>query len=638
MCKILCAIHNLSAAFNIYLDISQWVQCMVDEKLDRNGPNWQLLHSCPPCNYKVHDKPHLVPAWLQAMDGNMSLKCIDGSGHMDEQVFISNYHIPVACVNQFKDEASLCGNDETICTDNWTTTNAVSEETTHVFEQTGGFVSACCHGLVQTFVEMRKNGELAKYGLATIDRILSVYGNDQGVGCDIACSFASTVQDSSLGERGSVQNLIMALNSFHRYAHGHSCQLRWHPLFLTGLGLEDLETCEHLFSASNTVARLVRHGSYFHYLQFIDLFFQQWDDDKYADLSKFIYNNYKQATSLIADYLPEVEAFQAVHGYMDAAFHSWHQEEVPEENVLKIGYVEALQKLDHANKLELAMNVTEDLERHLGIQERWTPEHPEFRHVLTYLNQQLYIRAVNQLEGLVVARLFELAKANLMGTCYKMHQHISKAITKRSSAICTALEKYNALAPLQNPPRPQLQYGDVAGYGMLADFELLKHSDTNLLAKPWSVPANRLVASKFFKIVHAQEEIVRLNVETRQLLTWVDDEDRHLWRVGRALQTTEPALAQEIQSRYMIRHRVNNVHQSRLHGIMALPGYTGHRTAGTHIRMSDGTHESEAQPVAQDNGEVREEMEGQEMDIVDDDIANDEVLHLGDFLENTHVN
>lgn len=69
------------------------------------------------------------------------------------------------------------------------------------------------------------------------------------------------------------------------------------------------------------------------------------------------------------------------------------------------------------SKLELAMNVAEDLEHQLGITERWTSEHPEFQHVLTYLNHHHYIRAVNQLEGLVVVRLFELAKANLMGTC-----------------------------------------------------------------------------------------------------------------------------------------------------------------------------------------------------------------------------
>jgi Kyakuja-Dileera-Zisupton transposase len=249
------------------------------------------------------------------MDGNMSLKRIDGAGHTDERIFYSDYHIPPSDVDRFKDdvsqhrktvnfwtskkaklnagsEAPPFGNDDTVCTDNWAAANAVSEDTVKVFEQTGGFVSACRHGLVQSFVEMRKSGELAKYGLATLDKILKVFVDDQCVGCDIACSFSATVRNSSLATDAHTQRLIMALNSFHGHAHGRQCQLRWHPMYLHGLGLEDLETCERLFSASNAVARLTRHASYFHYLQFIDLHFQQWDDDKYLELSTFHHNLY----------------------------------------------------------------------------------------------------------------------------------------------------------------------------------------------------------------------------------------------------------------------------------------------------------------------------------------------------------
>ena len=126
----------------------------------------------------------------------------------------------------------------------------------------------------------------AKYGLATLDRILTVFEDDQGVGCDIACAFTATVRDSSIGERACRHRLWLALNAFHGYAHGRTCMLKCHPLYLLGFGLEDLETCERVFSASNSVARLVRHTSHFHYLQFIDLHFQQWDDDWYLDLSK----------------------------------------------------------------------------------------------------------------------------------------------------------------------------------------------------------------------------------------------------------------------------------------------------------------------------------------------------------------
>jgi hypothetical protein len=248
------------------------------------------------------------------MDGNTSFKRLKDAGHTDERVFHSDYNVPFSTVQTFKDDVKLkpglyttkpqrkkdtnsldtpktyeappFGNDTTKCTENWTAANAVVEEINTVFEQTGGYVSACRHGLVLTFVEMRRSGELAKYGLATIDRLLQVFGDDQAIGCDIACSFMTTVRNSSLRNRAHNHRLTMALNAFHGHAHGRSCQLHWLPLHLPGFGLEDMETCERVFSASNAVARLVRHSSYFHYMQFIDLHLQQWDEDKYCELSE----------------------------------------------------------------------------------------------------------------------------------------------------------------------------------------------------------------------------------------------------------------------------------------------------------------------------------------------------------------
>jgi hypothetical protein len=68
-------------------------------------------------------------------------------------------------------------------------------------------------------------------------------------------------------------------------------------------------------------------------------------------------------------------------------------------------------------KLELALNTVQDLETRLGIEQRWSPENPEYVSATEYVNNRKFIRVVETLEGQVVARLFELSKANLMGTC-----------------------------------------------------------------------------------------------------------------------------------------------------------------------------------------------------------------------------
>ncbi|KAF8513890.1 hypothetical protein JB92DRAFT_2551894, partial [Gautieria morchelliformis] len=104
------------------------------------------------------------------------------------------------------------------------------------------------------------------------------------------------------------------------------------------------------------------------------------------------------------------------------------------------------------------MNVVQDLECWLGLDEWWTCQHREYQEAVAYINNQEFMHAIEQLEGPVVARLFELAKANLMGTCYKLQKHISKAIMRQSAAVHAALDKYNLLAPKQGPPHPQLEY------------------------------------------------------------------------------------------------------------------------------------------------------------------------------------
>ena len=76
--------------------------------------------------------------------------------------------------------------------------------------------------------------------------------------------------------------------SFHSFAHNQWYQLHSHPLYLCCFRLEDLEICEHVFSASNECTKLMQHMTCFHHLQFFDMHFTQWDEDKYAELSKFL--------------------------------------------------------------------------------------------------------------------------------------------------------------------------------------------------------------------------------------------------------------------------------------------------------------------------------------------------------------
>lgn len=63
-------------------------------------------------------------------------------------------------------------------------------------------------------------------------------------------------------------------------------------------------------------------------------------------------------------------------------------------------------------------SLVEDLESQMNIQadERWAPDSPKYKEYLEYSRQREFIRAVENLEGLVVQRILELAKANLAST------------------------------------------------------------------------------------------------------------------------------------------------------------------------------------------------------------------------------
>ncbi|KAJ2970863.1 hypothetical protein NUW54_g12636 [Trametes sanguinea] len=222
----------------------------------------------------------------------------------------------------------------------------------NIYETTGIFVCACRHGFVQKATEMVRSGELAKYPLAEVDHIIDVHGRDTGCGYDIGCSFWETVKNSPLlSKKAAAASIHFVVCAFHGYAHNRLCQLANHPLYIDGYGIEDLEVMERLFSSSNNVARLIRYASPFHWMQSLDLHFMQWDEDKYAELSNFLFNNYKQCLRIIAENTVDVEQLKTELGIDDDAFKTWLAEEKaflsglrepPEEQVLETAYVQAL--------------------------------------------------------------------------------------------------------------------------------------------------------------------------------------------------------------------------------------------------------------------------------------------------------
>ncbi|KZV59756.1 hypothetical protein PENSPDRAFT_536120, partial [Peniophora sp. CONT] len=574
--------ESFGLALDAYLAVLRDVQRLVDKELGRDAKDWYARFACPPCGNKLPGETPLDYDRMHASDGNESQKRLLNCGYTDAREFPledSGIWVPPEEVDVFKydvrkddskskpkkksdpvvDEDS---DDEGACpqVQTWKAERAQVERVsyTEIFKQTGVYLCSCRHGIVEFIEQMIQTGEQAKYCLAVTNRILTIFGQDQLLATDIGCSMKETIKKSSLGDRAASLRLHVIVNAFHGWAHKRECQLYNHPLFRKGLGIEDLEVCERIFSSLNGVAHAVRHASHFHYIQFITLHLDSLRRDKYGTLTKFIRNNHRQSIKIIE----ENSALLAKHKETGADFESWLQDErAYYKSLRKESPLEKLKgkyaglRLD-LEAMQLAYNKYEStpaaelvgsvlgsatpayvldaakerertsayrklsnlekrvagLERDLGI-ERWDAKSAEFVAAQTYAAQRKLILAVRKLERLLVARLQELSRAHLRRISYKERKKIAKAITARGSAIRTAINNVNRLRAIHRPGAPKLSYKEVVDMGYSAELDILKESAQDVLSKPWMDRKSRELQTAHFKRERAKEELDRLHHE-----------------------------------------------------------------------------------------------------------------------------
>ncbi|KIM74378.1 hypothetical protein PILCRDRAFT_828356 [Piloderma croceum F 1598] len=661
--KVICDLHNLSYTrslwrqfvdtFDVYLMILRQVKKRTDLELGCSTADWRMLNSCPACQYKLEDEPPLVPAIEGSMDGGQSLRrvAMREDLHEDPRTFASSYLIGEEDVDRFKhdvkprpprkkknnepnelptwaadqEQAGAADGDTegTTCTDRWQAAMSdIMKRMWAIYRESGIFLAACRHGFIWLILDMIRSGELAKYPLAIIDRLLRVYGKDIGLGYDIVCSFLATIAKSSLSAVAREKALQLVVPAFHGYAHNCACQLGHHPLYVVGFGIEDFEGCERIFSSSNFLARLTRHATRFHRHQSMDMHFTQWDEDKYTELTTFLFNNYKQVNGLLTDMPLAIVALEsgktpeecdyAGHLETERAYLASRKKE-PEADIIASKYIsllvvyeEAMKQSEKVNaltsdavrtaelrgrpamaKLDAFESVTQIREMVAAyellheIPERWTPDSKEWKCAVKYTMVRDFQKALDKLEALVVQRLFELSKMGLAGTGYKMRVHINKGLRARCKAIQNALKKYNVTAVKIG--RPVLDWKSISTYGSLAEFSLLRECREDIRSQPWTQAANRQAGIHSLKLTRAYEERKRLNTEVRHVATSIRDEEldfeAHITRVN----ATDSPLAAELCDIRDRRIRVNRLHKARLSQIHTLIHFNGTTTMGTRI-------------------------------------------------------
>ncbi|KAG9310199.1 hypothetical protein JVU11DRAFT_9839 [Chiua virens] len=416
--------------------------------------------------------------------------------HFDSREPRSDYWISWQDVDCFKDEVKARAdvedpNSSTMhCIERWR--NAGSEEQRKmfkVFDESGIFIACCHHRFMLVACDMVQSGELAKYPLAVIDHLLTVYGSNGGLAYDIGCAFATTLANSVLGPQAHALNLSLMVGAFHGHAHNRQCQLKWHPMYIPGTGHTEGEGCEHVFSASNALARAIEEH------------FAFWDADKYAVLSSFLRNHYHEVLKAVQTLEAELLVIQNELNLTDNDFRQFHKaekkyfvelKELPHEKRLKIWYVEMLDELVE-NEWEEACATTNNICSHVAQDQIFLTIFCGRKHIDT-----AYAKLQNA-----------ETQASHMELELQIEEHWAiSTLQRRSAAIQTTITRYNTQAQALDPPQLKISWKDITDYSFLSKFDLLRYSREDMRSNNWTKPAYHEATTKFFKLQRAREEIL----------------------------------------------------------------------------------------------------------------------------------
>ncbi|KAJ7772489.1 hypothetical protein B0H16DRAFT_1235981, partial [Mycena metata] len=119
-----------------------------------------------------------------------------------------------------------------------------------------------------------------------------------------------------------------------------------------------------------------------------------------------------------------------------------------------------------------------------------------------------------------------------------------------------------------------LSWEQIVDFAFLADFDLLRDGREDIRDELWAQPAGRVAMDQHFKLLRADEEITRLNLEIPRLVTHMRDEDAFLiYQERRLVREGNPALAHQVGVHRMERGRFNRLHMERLVKLSKEPGF-----------------------------------------------------------------
>lgn len=126
----------------------------------------------------------------------------------------------------------------------------------------------------------------------------------------------------------------------------------------------------------------------------------------------------------------------------------------------------------------------------------------------------------------------------------------------------------------------------------VANFDLLRDTRQDVQTLEWAQAANREGMVMYFGIKRAKEEICCLNVEIRQLLTFLYDDYVDHYRAVTKHIITNPPLASKISIQWSYREHIHEAIVKRLIQTSRLPGFSGNLFHGQRIGRDPALNEN----------------------------------------------
>ncbi|KAF9059288.1 hypothetical protein BDP27DRAFT_1371644 [Rhodocollybia butyracea] len=577
--------QQFSAAYDAYLEVKKRVCLEVDKALGREDPNWRIMHACPCCQYELKEDDAMDVQMLVAMDGNDSLKQVEGKNEAGDDSLaeaadrqsMERFDPRNAGGSYFLSQEDVDRWDEPRWSDilewnpegkgrawTWATTNCdkkwLNTNDTHMgkswakFDENGIFLLICRHGIVLSLCDMVKSSKKAKYSLASLYHFLE----------------AERLHRKTNGKTGPPSGQMSWRMGRYPNSGSHD-QTLWHLPFVT----------QAFFIADKRLLSML--------ITLINLKLMPTSAAGITDAKVFF------------DWLQEEKE------YLQGLAKEPPQETLQMEYHRKLVALKDCQRAQQhtqENERKLLADV-QALETKLDIRMRWTEGSEEWNRAAELTHNSQYRQALDKLEGLLVAHIFELSKMNVSGTGYKMRKHLAHALKRRSKTIQAALKDYNTVAAKMKP---------------LVDVR----------EKVWASPANCVLMTQFFKFVGAEMELHRVHQEICQFLTHMQDESDELCAKENELKASNPTLALQIKKLCMEHGRFKSIHYKRLHSITLLRGFDG-KTNSKYFTQGTSVKHKTSVPASFDQQDKEEVEPGDQEDESESEVKDD-LIHCVDTL------